>query len=121
FYWHAEEEPDHVVPVEPAAVGREPPVLAALELEDAQNDADHGEEGAKQRGPDHGLAPELLLGAQRLDIEEVRAGAEPIPEPLHLRRPHDDLAGGAGDVAGGLVGIVEFEAMQRPVALGWSD
>src|SRR5205823_622997 len=118
---HPEHEPDYMMPIEPAAVGREPPILAALELKDTKDDPDHGEEGAKQRGPDHGLAPELLLSAQRLEIEEMRDGAEPVPEPLHLRRPHDDLAGGAGDVDGGLVGIVEFEAVQRPVALRASD
>src|SRR5262252_3573547 len=46
----------------------------------------------------------------------MRNRAEPVPESVSYRRPHHDLAGGAGEVDGGLVGIVEFETMKWPVA-----
>ena len=75
-----------------------------------------GEEGAEERGPDDGLAPELLLHAQRLEIEEMRNSAEPVPESVRGRRPRHDPAGRAGDVNGGPAGIIEREAVKRPVA-----
>src|SRR3954471_5073036 len=109
------------MPVKPAAIWRQSSILSAPQLEHAENDPDRGEECAKQRGPDHGLAPQLLLSTQRFEVEEMRDRAEPVPEPLRLRGPHHDLARGAGHIDRRLVRVVELEAMQRPVALGTAD
>src|SRR5262249_41368969 len=69
---HAEDKPEHMMPVKPATIGRQFPFLAASKLNNPQNDPYYSKKGAKERGPDDRLAPDLLLDAQRLEIQEVR-------------------------------------------------
>src|SRR5262249_8470821 len=95
-----------------AAIGRPP----APELSDAEHNPNHGEEAAENRSPDHDLAPQRDIAAQRGEIEPVRDGAEPVPEALRRRGPEHDLAGGPGNIDAGARRVVEVEAVERPVA-----
>src|SRR5262249_11889356 len=100
-----EREPDEMMPVEYPAIGRPP----APELSDTEPDANHGEKGAETRGPDHDLAPQHDIAAQRGEIEPVRDRAEPVPEALRRRSPDHDPSGGAGNIDAGARRVVEVE------------
>ena len=79
---------------------------------------DHRQEGAEDRRPDHNLRPERTVASQSGQVEPMRHGAEPVPEPLRRRGPQDDLAVRAGNVDGRSFRIAEVEAMERPSNAG---
>ena len=110
-----------MVPVEQAAIGRQPAILAAPELRDAEIEAEHRQERAEDRGPGDRRAPQRPVAAQRGQVEPVRDGTHPIPQPLGRCRAQHDPAAGARNIDGRAFRVVEGEAVQGAVAAEAAD
>jgi hypothetical protein len=82
-------------------------------LRNAEIKADDGKEAAEERGPDHGPGPQQAVGPQRLEIQPMRNGAKPVPEPLRRRGAQHDAAGSSRHIEHRAVRIVKGEAEDR--------
>src|SRR3979409_2627467 len=105
------------MPIEPAAIRRYPAVASAFELGDAENKTNASQDPTEDGRPDDDLCPQRSIAAQLREIEPMRDGPKPIPEPLGRRRPKHDLTRRARDIDVGALGIVEDKMEKRPVAL----
>ncbi len=115
---HAERQAEHVVPVEPAAIGRPPPISQPAKADHADKQACGRQKHADQRGPDDDPGPQGAVPAQHVRIEPVGNGPRPSPGAGGPVGDLHRLAGALGDIKLRTRRIAESEMAHRPAPAG---